>query len=82
LVTGTGFASDFVTINTPLTAETLGWWARGVRPGKPTAFFINTARGPIVQQEALTGLRERRGAGIDVFSANPFARRRCYNLTT
>ena len=37
---------------------------------KPTAFFINTARGPIVDQRVLTQvLQEKRirAAGIDVF---------------
>ena len=37
---------------------------------KPDAYFINTARGPIVDQRALTrALRENwiAGAGIDVF---------------
>jgi phosphoglycerate dehydrogenase-like enzyme len=37
---------------------------------KPTAFLINCARGPVVDQHALTKvLQERRiaGAGLDVF---------------
>jgi len=41
---------------------------------KPTAYFINTARGPIVQHEALVdALRQKRiaGAGIDVFPVEP-----------
>jgi D-3-phosphoglycerate dehydrogenase len=41
---------------------------------KPSAYLINVARGPIVDQAALTAvLKERRiaGAGLDVFDPEP-----------
>jgi phosphoglycerate dehydrogenase-like enzyme len=67
--------SDFVCVNTPLTPETRGFiGAREFSLMKPTAYFINTARGPIVDEKALyAALSERRiaGAAIDVFEQEP-----------
>jgi len=67
--------SDFVTINTLLNKNTRGLIGKELFDlMKPTAYFINTARGPIVQHEALVAaLREKRiaGAGIDVFPVEP-----------
>jgi D-3-phosphoglycerate dehydrogenase len=67
--------SDFLCVNCPLNEET----RKLIGPKqfalmKPTAFFINTARGPIVDEKALTEvLKNRRiaGAGLDVFEQEP-----------
>jgi phosphoglycerate dehydrogenase-like enzyme len=43
---------------------------------KPTAYLINTSRGPIVEETALiAALREQRiaGAGLDVYDEEPLA---------
>jgi phosphoglycerate dehydrogenase-like enzyme len=67
--------SDWVTVNTLLNKSTEGLiQERHFRLMKPTAFFINTARGPIVDHPSLVkALRERwiAGAGIDVFPVEP-----------
>ena len=67
--------SDYVCVTCPLTDETRGLIGeKEFALMKPTAFFINTARGPIVDQRVLTQvLQERRirGAGIDVFEQEP-----------
>ena len=67
--------ADFVSINCALTPETRGLiGAERLALMKDTAYLINTARGPIVDQAALTAaLRERRiaGAGLDVFEQEP-----------
>jgi D-3-phosphoglycerate dehydrogenase len=70
--------ADFVCVNTPLTPETRGFiGAREFALMKPTAYFINTARGPIVDEQALyAALAERRlaGAALDVFEVEPIGR--------
>lgn len=70
--------SDFVCITCPLTPETRGLIGqRELSMMKPTAFLINTARGLIVDQQALyTTLKERRiqGAALDVFAEEPAPR--------
>jgi len=68
---------DFVVVLCPLTEETRGLIdAARLAVMHPDAFLINVARGPIVDQAALTEtLRERRiaGAALDVFEHEPLA---------
>lgn len=67
--------SDFVSLHLPLTQESHHLIDRkAFRLMKPTAFLINTARGPIVDEKALIdALRKKRiaGAGLDVFEEEP-----------
>ena len=67
--------SDVVSIHAALTPESRGLIdARRIGLMKPTAYLINTARGPIVAEAALVAsLTEKRiaGAGLDVFDQEP-----------
>jgi D-3-phosphoglycerate dehydrogenase / 2-oxoglutarate reductase len=67
--------SDVISLHTPLTSETCHMMSRAqFQMMKPTAFFINTARGPVVDQQALTtALKEKwiAGAGLDVLEKEP-----------
>ncbi|MGN6696905.1 MAG: phosphoglycerate dehydrogenase [Thermomicrobiales bacterium] len=67
--------SDFVSLHCPLTPQTRGLLnAARLAQMKPTAYLINTARGPIVEEAALVAaLRDGRiaGAGLDVFEHEP-----------
>jgi phosphoglycerate dehydrogenase-like enzyme len=67
--------ADILSVNCPLNDETRHI-VNGARLAlmKPTAWLINTARGPVVDEKALTRvLQERRiaGAGLDVFEIEP-----------
>jgi D-3-phosphoglycerate dehydrogenase len=67
--------ADIVSISCPLSEATRHLVnAERLALMKPTAYLINTARGPIVDQAALTSvLQERRiaGAGLDVLDREP-----------
>ena len=68
-------SSDYVTVHVPLLPKTIhliGEKELGMM--KPSAYLINTSRGPVVDEKALVeALREKRiaGAGLDVFEDEP-----------
>lgn len=67
--------ADFLSVSVPLSEKTRGLVnARLLALMKPTAFLINTARGPIVDQKALYDVLKAKkiaGAGLDVFEIEP-----------
>lgn len=71
--------SDYLVIQAPLTKETHHLFGEAeLRRMKPTAFLINTARGPIVSDDALyRGLKEGwiAGAGVDDIEEEPAKQR-------
>jgi D-3-phosphoglycerate dehydrogenase / 2-oxoglutarate reductase len=68
-------ASDFVSVNCPLTAESRGMMGEAqFAQMKPTGIFVTTARGSIHDEAALAdALREKKiaGAGLDVWEKEP-----------
>ena len=67
--------SDVLTIHAPLTPRTRGRFGAGeLSRMKPGALLVNTARGPIVDEEALAeavASGHLGGAGLDVFEREP-----------
>ena len=70
--------ADYLSLHGRLTKDTHNLIGeRELSLMKPTAFFVNIARGEMVDQGALTrALREKRiaGAGLDVFQEEPLAK--------
>jgi D-3-phosphoglycerate dehydrogenase len=70
--------SDIVTLHLPLTADNVGMIGAGAfGQMKPTAIFVNTSRGGLVDEDALyDALVSGRifGAGLDVFQDEPVTR--------
>lgn len=68
-------ASDFVSLHLPLTEVSYHLIDQAaLRKMRPTAFLINTARGPIIDEKALIRALEQktiRGCGLDVFEEEP-----------
>ena len=67
--------SDFVSVHTPLNNETKGLLSDDFfKAMKPTAYFVNTCRGPVVDEAALIAALQNgeiAGAGLDVFEEEP-----------
>jgi glyoxylate reductase len=67
--------ADFVTLHVPLTPETRHLISTPeLALMKPTAYLINTARGPVVDEAALVEALRRgqiKGAGLDVYEKEP-----------
>jgi len=67
--------ADFITVHTPLTAQTKGLiGTKELALVKPTVRIINTARGGIIDEAALAkAVKDKKvaGAAIDVFSTEP-----------
>lgn len=68
-------SADFLSLHVPATAETANFMNRErFALMKPTAYFLNTARGEIVDEEALVEALQKgiiAGAGVDVFAHEP-----------
>lgn len=68
--------SDFVSLHVPLLPETRALLdAPKFYRMKPTAYLINTSRGPVVDEAALVAALEAKkiaGAALDVYENEPF----------
>jgi glyoxylate reductase len=76
-------ASDIVTLHVPLTAETSGLMSRErLARLKDGATLVNTARGGVVDEEALVAelVSGRISAGLDVFAHEPHVPHELFDL--
>ncbi|KJF44633.1 D-2-hydroxyacid dehydrogenase [Draconibacterium sediminis] len=68
-------SSDFISINCPLTSENQGFINKtSIAKMKPTAFLINTGRGPLINEQDLADALNNdkiAGASLDVLSVEP-----------
>ena len=69
--------SDFITLHVPLLPDTRHLISKkNLDKMKPTAYLINTSRGPVVDEAALADALQQKkiaGAALDVFEAEPKA---------
>lgn len=67
--------SDYISIHTPLKPETRHMFSlKQMKKMKPTAYLINTSRGPVIKEDdLLTALQKNiiAGAAIDVYEFEP-----------
>ena len=76
--------SDFISLHTPLNEDSnhlIG--KKELEMLKPSAFLINTARGAVVDEEALAECLQKRlirGAALDVFEHEPHITEKLYTL--
>jgi len=67
--------SDFISVHAPLTPKTRHMFdAKVFSMMKPTAFLINTGRGPVIDEAALVEALDKgliAGAGLDVYEFEP-----------
>lgn len=70
--------SDFISINCPLTEKNTGFINKStLEKMKPTAFLVNTGRGPLINEQDLADALNSgkiAGAGLDVLSVEPAAK--------
>jgi glyoxylate reductase len=68
--------SDFISLHVPLMTETRGLFdSPKFYRMKPTAFLINTSRGPVLEEAALVAALDAKkiaGAALDVYENEPF----------